>query len=983
MHREPYLNERLHVPPIGGTMKSFASILFGVLFLNAHVFGQMQSVKHSGNVNSKPGRPDRLLSCGSEDFETDKFPPAGWVLEFNGIQYWSRFVGASGYGAGTASAVFQFYNAPANITQNLVLTSMGRSVLGDSLRFDHAYATFSTENDRLVIETSTDGGTTYVNLVTLNGDVSGALVTAPPTFDVFVPAASQWATKRYALPVGTNRVRFVAVSALGNNLYLDNFSVGARVPTDVAVQSIEMPNPTLTLPQAPKATVRNLGTATQTFTVTALISPGGYSSTRTVAALAGNAILQVTFDGWMPTVGMYNITAFTTLAGDLDQTNDTSRLALVANPIQPVTNIDAFFRDGQVFVTWDNIPTTNVRYTLYKSSDPIRHGANLTSAQNLGDVRDFSARDQRLTGTGASVFLKIDPGLPPLAMTKGLFVATSTTAGSFYYAITPTVGGLEDTTIVVGSNALASPVSETVMMPKPVWQETRIIDGRTFEIYVQFATKVTSSIYPQMTNAGSYPFHFAIVKSGTTAPHPVTFWMHGQGGSFLPSSSGFRTTGIPNEWIVTIDDWLPGMWAQTSYYGYHENYDIYSSTSPLFTSGTLYNYTAARVAHTVNWAIRNLAVDSTRTYMTGHSMGAIGSLFNSIMISEKIAAIFIYAPRATFVTGGNFWGAWESNLLTNEGYRRNERVNAAYLVSARRMKSLPIMFIFYGKNDQVIEWNEKIPFFDSLNANRHGTFHFWSLTDHYSVFSNSPWQPSFPDFSFFTRYRTNLSYPAFSNCNLNNNPGDGDPANGDPIGTINGHLDWNDDIVDTTNRWEVTLRVKDLATTSGTRVAPEAGYTDVTLRRLQQFNVPVGSTIHWVNEQNGINVQEKSFTYDGEPITIPVVKVYKTSSRLKVFYDVAGLVQQPSPPLEYRLEQNYPNPFNPKTGIRYQVPGVSNVKVVVYDVLGREVALLVDEKKSPGTYEVHFDGSGLASGVYVYRLTAGDFVDSKKLVLLK
>jgi hypothetical protein len=88
-------------------------------------------------------------------------------------------------------------------------------------------------------------------------------------------------------------------------------------------------------------------------------------------------------------------------------------------------------------------------------------------------------------------------------------------------------------------------------------------------------------------------------------------------------------------------------------------------------------------------------------------------------------------------------------------------------------------------------------------------------------------------------------------------------------------------------------------------------------------------------------------------------------------------------PDRYVLEQNFPNPFNPKTGVRYQVAGVSNVKLVVYDLLGREVAVLVNERKGAGSYEVAFDGSGLASGVYVYRLTAGAFVQSRKMVLLR
>jgi hypothetical protein len=88
-------------------------------------------------------------------------------------------------------------------------------------------------------------------------------------------------------------------------------------------------------------------------------------------------------------------------------------------------------------------------------------------------------------------------------------------------------------------------------------------------------------------------------------------------------------------------------------------------------------------------------------------------------------------------------------------------------------------------------------------------------------------------------------------------------------------------------------------------------------------------------------------------------------------------------PEGFSLDQNYPNPFNPATDVRYQLPVASSVKLVVYDLLGREVKVLVDEKKEPGRYEVQFVGSGLASGVYLYRLHAGTFTETKKLVLVR
>jgi parallel beta-helix repeat protein len=89
-------------------------------------------------------------------------------------------------------------------------------------------------------------------------------------------------------------------------------------------------------------------------------------------------------------------------------------------------------------------------------------------------------------------------------------------------------------------------------------------------------------------------------------------------------------------------------------------------------------------------------------------------------------------------------------------------------------------------------------------------------------------------------------------------------------------------------------------------------------------------------------------------------------------------------PLKYNISQNYPNPFNPTTKINYELPKNSFVKIVVYDILGREVTRLVNnEFKESGRYTVEFNGMNLASGVYFYRIEAGDFVQSKKMVLVK
>lgn len=103
------------------------------------------------------------------------------------------------------------------------------------------------------------------------------------------------------------------------------------------------------------------------------------------------------------------------------------------------------------------------------------------------------------------------------------------------------------------------------------------------------------------------------------------------------------------------------------------------------------------------------------------------------------------------------------------------------------------------------------------------------------------------------------------------------------------------------------------------------------------------------------------------------------------------------PPTDFFLEQNYPNPFNPSTRIKYSIPNIAlsessraessgeglRVVLKVYGVLGNQIAALVDEYKSPGTYEVDFDGTQLSSGVYFYTLKAGDFCETKKMILIR
>lgn len=123
------------------------------------------------------------------------------------------------------------------------------------------------------------------------------------------------------------------------------------------------------------------------------------------------------------------------------------------------------------------------------------------------------------------------------------------------------------------------------------------------------------------------------------------------------------------------------------------------------------------------------------------------------------------------------------------------------------------------------------------------------------------------------------------------------------------------------------------------------------------------------------------------PYVCQIHSVYGMAAVIGV--DQAMGVNEPDQvPASFRLAQNYPNPFNPSTTIAYSVPSQSHVVISVFDVLGQEVRTLTDEAKSAGNYQVVWDGNdksgrAVGSGVYLYRIIAGDFMQSRKMLLMK
>ena len=155
------------------------------------------------------------------------------------------------------------------------------------------------------------------------------------------------------------------------------------------------------------------------------------------------------------------------------------------------------------------------------------------------------------------------------------------------------------------------------------------------------------------------------------------------------------------------------------------------------------------------------------------------------------------------------------------------------------------------------------------------------------------------------------------------------------------------------------------------------------------FKMPVEISIHFldgtdtlITVMNDINNQGYNFEFSRQPIDV----VFDPNNNIVLKTSVTTAVAEQKynyHPTEFNLEQNYPNPFNPSTTISWQSPVDGWQTLKVYDVLGEEITTLVNEFKHAGKYELKFNGSGLSSGIYIYKLSAGNYSASKKLLLMK
>ena len=651
-------------------------------------------------------------------------------------------------------------------------------------------------------------------------------------------------------------VSFVTVNAYGNNLYLDNFSIGTQFSTDIGVAGIRNINKdtsyvigSANYRVAPKVAFVNVGRTdiTTSFNVTFATVGGTYSSTKVVAALAKGAIVEVDFDSLLITVstGM-NYRIYSSLAADQNRSNDT------------LFQYSMFLPGVQ----------RNVLLEEWTSSTCA------PCASNNPTVDAFIGAHFNVIGAVKYHVGWPSPGNDPMY----LFNTTQSYDRRYYYGVNsvPHV-------IIDGVVDPSYPYSTPTSLPN-AW-DARVNIGAPMTVTVtdtrvgdSIRANVVVSVISQL-RAGTYKLRVQAIERHIAYPSPPGTNGESQfydvfRGAF-PNSTG---SAIPL---------APGV----------NNFTFtYKIASPAFMDSM---YTHAFVQNDVTREIMNCGKSI-------HSLSAqpLSSVAGTSVVGAKDICA---APTDQRVPG--IFSTLQSDAPQLTGTFGYELFEGTFPPAGWRLvnPNADITFSRSGATNGIAFGGTSCVKMDFYNYSSTGRVD--SLNSH-----------TFTGLLSTDTLKFDWSYAPYTGSGYN-----------DRLivkVSMNGGATFDSTIFD---RAGATL---------GTAPASGSEFTPSSPSHWQTFAYPVRNFVTAVNDK-------------------PVV------------------------PTIFALSQNYPNPFNPSTSLSYQLPTETVVTLKVYDVLGKEVAVLVNERKEAGSHRIEFDGSRCASGMYFYRLTAGSFVATKSMMLVK
>lgn len=682
---------------------------------------------------------------------------------------------------------------------------------------------------------------------------------------------------------------------------------------------------------------------------------------------------------------------------------------------QTPTELAAFHRSGQTFLTWRELPGPgNEYYRVYRHTQPITPG-NLGSATRVAQVPDSSAMymtERWMTDYGMTPvqrnFIINDLG-PELQDTQGLFVFTVHPGeeGVAYYAVTSLAQGVENTTVIPGQNALTTGVQESVADPLPVmvW---RSANGRAM-VFTQFMD--FRNWNPTMDGYASN--YFVSLPDGYDAGTAYPLYLHIEGyGTRYVDAFVDHANGTGYGWPA-IQIWGDDP-HQSWYYGYAKDHSwgddwpqyVWSELPSQPETGSISNFTEQRLLRAIHDVMRDprFNVDENRIYAYGHSMGGSGALALGMRYPNVFAAVYCSEPMTNFLESAEFFydvvpkwglpfyalpivneGPYASHLTQYDGTNVWDWMNHRGNMVNRWRDDMAYIVTYHGTQDDVINWHTQgEPWCDIMDGRTQGWVGAALPIDHtWWGFLDTP-NFTFGDFSF----RRDRSFPAFSNCSFN-------IVVPDSLAYYNLGIEWscpwNDfagDVVDTPDRWEVTLRVYDPGL-PGLETVADQGTVDVTTRRTRQFLPPPGTQCYWRNLQlSGNEVVQSGQTTPSDTgiVTIRGVIVTRAGNRLVIGTGTPADDGDGAPP-PLRLSCR-PNPSRSRVEINYELPQATHVTISVHDPGGRRISVVSRGWQDAGPHHAVWEGvdscgEPVAPGVYLCRMETPQGVSVRPFVVLR
>lgn len=517
------------------------------------------------------------------------------------------------------------------------------------------------------------------------------------------------------------------------------------------------------------------------------------------------------------------------------------------------TNLRSFYRDGQVFLQWDEPDGLDgVRFRVLSADRPITD-ANAGSAMILGDwMLPGSSTDWWLNpetyGRPLSEYNDppevivdgwlLEPGGQRIEPGNGLFVHTVTdeTAGERYYAVVSWPEGSEGEIepIVAGVNSLTEPIAGRVAPVRPIWQgdPARMpAEGAGADMPLDLV------LHAKRGRGGMDWLVFGDRSLGWRESLPFKF-----GAEVIDGA--VRVAPTDRHWIdrILIEGNDACQRLTPAIHTFWSGYNTMIFDPERMDQGTCVMFAERRVLWIVDWVQRYFGTDPARSYARGSSMGGCGGFSIALRHPEVFAAIASVVGITTYAAGEGgdstrrvtaYMG--DMDTPTDMGMTVREWLDSTRFVMEHD-GPLPFVIMANGRNDTSIPWWATPPFYDAMQQRRQGLIAAWNTGGHGDV------EAMLPDdirermtFDWMHRFATNRSYPVITDLSTNDDPGDGPADDGDPEGYINRGIEW-DELIDEPDRYEVLL-------TWHLDAAELPCRMNVTPRRIQNFTIRPGERI--------------------------------------------------------------------------------------------------------------------------------------------